>query len=142
MCLNNRFLKEICLNIIFTVPPSVIVGLSWSPFRSGLRLPILYSDFMFNKKFHEPTDSLGMSNSFDQHSLPYLCAFSKKQLAKLFSLYFQDRTFMLFRHENHPTLFIKIALIISTLPLSLLWRTNARLVVLIVLFLEKICFLV
>jgi hypothetical protein len=105
---------DICLGLLFTNPGATIIGLSKTLFKNLLELSVLNSFFMFNGKFYQQCEGLGMglplgptfANIFMCfHETIWLndCPISFKPV---FYKRYIDDTFLLFRCQSHVSLFL------------------------------------
>ena len=103
---------EICVNILFS-NSSTVFGFTKSIFKNFLELAVKNSFFIFNGKYYEQTEGLGMGLPLGPtFANIFMCFHEQNWLANcppdfkpvVYNRYIDD-TFLLFRDESHCTLF-------------------------------------
>ena len=105
---------SICLDLLFPIADSLVIGLPKKFLKSMLELSVHNSFFTFNSKFYKQTEGLGMGLPLGPtFANIFMCFHETKWLSDcpteyrhIFYKRYIDDTFLLFRNETHAPMFL------------------------------------
>ena len=105
---------DICLSKLYNSPTATFIGLSRDSFKTLLELSVKYCFFMFNNRFYQQLDGLGMglplsptfANIFMGHHETNWLSNCPSTFKPIFYRRYVDDTFLIFKHKSHVMPFL------------------------------------